>query len=203
VQAAAAQPGAQHVQLGLRHRALEPEHEPIVVQPRVIDPVGVGDQRVGQRAQIQQPVPVGVAPRQPRYLDPEHDPDPPQPDLGDQPLEPVAPVAALGRPALVLVDHDHLRGVPAQRDRPLNQLILALATLGVALDLRHRRLAHVHVRPALQVLTLDHAHRPSSRWLRIRAIARASSRRIRSCAAGENDSHTRSIDPGPSSGRAS
>ena len=162
VQAAAAQPGAQHVQLGLAHRALQPEHEPVVVQPRVIDPVGVGDQRVGQRAQIQQPVPVGVAPRQPRDLDPEHDPDPPEPDLGDQPLEAVAPVGALGRPALVLVDHDHLRGVPAERDRPLDQLVLALAALGVALDLRHRRLAHIHVRLALQVLTLDLAHRCSS-----------------------------------------
>jgi hypothetical protein len=33
VQAAAAQAGAQHVQLGLGHRPLEPEHEPIIVQP--------------------------------------------------------------------------------------------------------------------------------------------------------------------------
>ena len=53
VQAAAAQPGAQNVQLGLGHRALQTEHQPVIVQPRVIDAVGVGDQRVGQRAQIQ------------------------------------------------------------------------------------------------------------------------------------------------------
>jgi len=203
VQAAAAQPGTEHVQLGLGHRALQPEHEPIVVQARMVDPVRVGDQRVGQRAQIEQPVPVGVAARQPRDLDPEHDPDPSQPDLGDQPLETVAPVAAFGRSALVLVDDDHLPGRPAERDRPLDQLVLALAALAVALDLRHRRLAHVHVRPALQVLTLDPAHRSSSRSLRMCAIARANSRRIRSCAAGDNDSHIRSIRSGPSRGRAS
>ena len=171
------------------------------MQPRVVDPVRVGDQRVGQRAQIEQPVPIGVAPRQPRDLDPDHDPDPAQTDLSDQPLEAVAAVNALARPALIL-GHDHLRCRPAERDRPLDQLVLALPALAVALDLRHRRLARIHVRPAREMLTLDPAH-PCSHWVRTRAIARASRRRIRSCAAGENDSHIRSIRPGPSTGRAS
>jgi hypothetical protein len=173
------------------------------MQRRVVDAVGVGDQRVGQRAQIQQLVPGGVVASQPRDLDPEHDPHPPEADLGDQPLEPIARVDTLARPALVLIDHDHLRDAPAERHRALDQLVLALPALSVALDLRHRRLAHVDVRPALQVLTLDLAHRCSSVTLRTRAIARASSRRIRSCAAGGSDSHIRSIRFGPSSGRAS
>ena len=37
---------------------------------------------------------------------------------------------------------------PAERDRPVGQLILTLAALGVVLDLRHRRLTHIHVRLA-------------------------------------------------------
>jgi hypothetical protein len=179
VQAPAAQPGLEHVQLRLGHRALESEHEPVVVQPRVVDAVGVGDQRVGQRAQIQQLVPGCVVARQPRDLDPEHDPDPTEPDVGDQPVEPVAPVGALARLPLVAVDHDYIGGMPAERDRTVDELVLALATLDVALDLRHRRLTHVDVCLALQVLRFDPAHRSSS-WLRMRAIARPSSRRIRS-----------------------
>ena len=161
------------------------------MQPGVVDPVGVGDQRVSQRAQIQQLVPVGVPSREPRDLDPEHDPDPAQADVSDQPLEAVAPIGALPRAAEVGVDDYHLAGVPAERDRPLAQLVLALQALGVVLDLRHRRLAHVYVCLALQVLTLDLAHCSSCR-LRMRAIARANRRRTRSCASGENDSHIRS-----------
>ena len=49
---------ADQVQLGLRHRALEPEQQPVVEIARRVDPVGVGDQRPRQRAQIQQLMPV-------------------------------------------------------------------------------------------------------------------------------------------------
>jgi hypothetical protein len=95
-------------------------------------------------------------------------------------------------------------GAPAERDRALGQLILTLEALGVALNLRKRALAHVHVRRAGKVLTLDPAHpRISSASLRMRAIAAASSRRIRSRASGPNDSHTASIGPDPATGRAS
>jgi hypothetical protein len=45
---AAVQPGAQHVQLGFGHRALESQREPVVEQPGMVDTVGVGQQRVGQ-----------------------------------------------------------------------------------------------------------------------------------------------------------
>ena len=54
------QAGLDQVQLGLRHGALEPEHEPVIEIGRVIDAVSVGDQGVGDRAQIQQLIPVGV-----------------------------------------------------------------------------------------------------------------------------------------------
>ena len=99
------QPGPDQVQLGLAHRALEPEHEAVVEIARVIDPVGVGDQRVGQRAQIQQLIPVGVVAGQPRHLDAEHDPDLAQADIGDQVLEPVPRRRLRTGAAQVGVDH--------------------------------------------------------------------------------------------------
>src|SRR4029453_4813703 len=80
--------------------------------------------------------------------------------------------------------------------------VLALAAGRVALDLRHRRLAHVHVRLALPVLPFDRTHhRSSPTSLKTRAIATASNRKIRSCAAGENDSHLPPIRSRPSNGR--
>lgn len=101
VQAPATQPRLEHVQFGFGHRALQAEHESVVVQPRVIDAVRVGDQRVGQRAQVKQLIPRRVVASQSGDLDPEHDPDPPEPDLGDQSVESVASVGALARLALV------------------------------------------------------------------------------------------------------
>src|SRR6516164_6234752 len=50
----------------------------------------------------------------------------------------------------------------AERDRSLDELVLALATLDVVLDLRHRRLADIHARLAVKMLTLNLvAHRCS------------------------------------------
>jgi hypothetical protein len=63
------------VQLGLAHGALQAEHQPVVELGRMVDPVRVRDQRVGQRGQVEQLVPVGVVAGQPGHLDPEHDPD--------------------------------------------------------------------------------------------------------------------------------
>ena len=60
VQDAAAQPRPQHVQLGLAHRSLEPEQQPIIKFTRIVDAVFVEDQRAGQRTNLEQPV-EGVA----------------------------------------------------------------------------------------------------------------------------------------------
>jgi hypothetical protein len=88
----------------------------------------------------------------------------PSPTSATSPLEAIARASgALGRPAMMLIDHDHLRGLTAERDRPRNRLVLALAALGVALDLRRRRLAHTR-RPYTAGADPDLAHRCSSRW---------------------------------------
>ena len=71
----AVEAGAQDVQLGLGHGALHAQQQPVVEQPRVVDAVGVGDQRVGHPGQVQQPVPVGVVAGQPGHLQRQHDPD--------------------------------------------------------------------------------------------------------------------------------
>ena len=152
---AALQAGADEVQLGLRHRALEPEQQPVVEVAGVIEPVLVADQRARQRADLEQPVPVGVVARQPRDLEPEHDPGPAQADLGDQLLEALAVGRRGAGLALVGVDHDDPLGRPAERDRALAQRVLALGGLGVQGHLAQRRLAHIQERGPREVLGGD------------------------------------------------
>ena len=84
----AAQPGADEVQLGLAHRAFEAEQQPVIELAGVIEPVLVADQGARQRADLQQPVPVGVVAGQAGDLQAEHDPGPAHADVGDQALEP-------------------------------------------------------------------------------------------------------------------
>ena len=61
---AAEQASAQDMQLGLAHGALQPEQQPVVEHRRVIDAVGIADEGVGETAEIEQAVPVGVVPGQ-------------------------------------------------------------------------------------------------------------------------------------------
>ena len=110
---------------------LRPSSSRSLNSPRVIEPVLVADQRAGQRADLQQPVPVGVVAGQPGDLQAEHDPGPAHADLGDQALEPFPVGGRRAGLALVDVDDDDLVGGPAQRDRPLPQRVLAGGGLGV------------------------------------------------------------------------
>ena len=147
----ALQPGAQHVQLRLGHRALQPQQQAVVERPGVIQPVGVADHRVGHAAQIQQPVPVDVVARQAGYLQAEHQPGVPERDLRRQPREPRAlrhPGA--GDPEIV-VDHHHLLAREPELDRALDQRVLAGGRLDVSLELRLRGLPEIHERLAAQM----------------------------------------------------
>lgn len=54
----------------------------------MIDAVGIADQRVGEPAQIDEAMPVGVVARQTRDLKPEHEADVTERDLGGQARKP-------------------------------------------------------------------------------------------------------------------
>lgn len=155
VEDAAAQTGSQHVQLRLTHRALETQQQAVVEVGRVVDTVLVEDERVGQGADLQQPVPVGRIASQPRHLQTEHDASVAEPDLGDQLLEALAIPRRGARQSQVGVDDDDALLRPAQSQGALAQGILALGTLAVFEDLSHRRLSHIQVGIAPQVTRGD------------------------------------------------
>ena len=70
------------MQFGFRHSALEPEHQSIVEQARMINPVGIADEGVGDATQVEQAIPVGIVARQARDLQSQYDADLPESDLG-------------------------------------------------------------------------------------------------------------------------
>jgi len=139
------------MQLSLGHGAFQAEQQPVVELAGIIEPVLVADQRRAQRADLQQPVPVGVVTGQPGHLQAEHDPGPAHADLGDQVLE-AFPVGGAGAGvALVDIDGDDLGRGPAQRGGPLPQRVLPGGGLGVVEDLLEGGLADIQVGVAGQV----------------------------------------------------
>ena len=157
------EPGAHDVQLGLAHRALEPEQQPVVVERRVVDAVAVGDQRAGEGADLEQLVPVAAGPGEPRHLEPEHQADVAEPDLGHQALE-ARP--ALGRgagAAEVVVDDADARPRPAQPAGPLGEPVLQRRGLAVLLELLQRGLADVDDGQPVKMAGLDLARQHQAR----------------------------------------
>ncbi len=81
---AAVEAGAQDVKLRLAHRALEPEKQPVVEESGVINAVGIADQRVGQAAKVDQPIPVGIVAGQPGDLQAQDQAEVSEGDFGGQ-----------------------------------------------------------------------------------------------------------------------
>ena len=153
------------MQLRLAHRSLEPEQQAVVEVGGVVDAVLVEDQRVGQRADLEQPVPVGGVARQARDLQPEHDSGASHAHLGHQLLKPRAVHRRGARLTEIGVDDDDLLTRPPERYRALAEAVLALGALGVLEHLPYGRLPYIEVGAARQVTGADLpvrfvAHRP-------------------------------------------
>ena len=146
----AEQAGAQDVQLGLAHRALQPKQQAIVEVGRVVEAVLVEDQRVRERADLEQAVPVGRAAGEARDLEAEHHPDLAEAHGGDQLLEAFAVRVGAGETLVAVDDHDAFAR-PAEGHGALAQGVLALRALRVLEDLPERALAHVEVGQSLEV----------------------------------------------------
>ena len=148
------------VELSLADGALQPQQQPVVMLGRVIDAVQVTQQRSGQRAQLQQLMPLPARPGQPGHLDAQHDAHMIQPHLRHQPREPRTRISPRSRMPQVLVDHQHPRRRPPQRDRALGQPVLQPRGLGMVLHLSRGGLADIDRRQAITMPGLDLALSP-------------------------------------------
>src|SRR4029077_15674192 len=75
------------MQLSLPHGALETEQQSIVEHRGMIDAVGIADEGVGEAAQIEQAIPIGVVPGEAGDFEAEHDADMAEGDFSGEPGE--------------------------------------------------------------------------------------------------------------------
>jgi hypothetical protein len=127
------------VQLGLAHRAFEPEQQAIIVVRRIVEPVQVGDQRAKEGTQFQQLVPIPVGPRQAGHLDPQDQAHVIEADLGHQALEAGPAIGRGGGAAEIVVDDQDALRCPSQGLGALNQSVLQARRLLMGQHLLGRR----------------------------------------------------------------
>jgi hypothetical protein len=141
-------PGPQHLELCLGHGALEAQQEPVIEHAGMVDAGLVGDQGVGDPAQIEQAIPLGRGAGQPGDLQRQHDPDLPERYLHGQLGEPGTGRQPGPADTQVSVDDTDRRARPAKLRSPSRQVVLAQRGLTVALNLDERGLAAVDDRRA-------------------------------------------------------
>src|ERR1700722_6724901 len=111
---AAIEAGANDVQLGFAHGAFQAQQQTIVKQRRVIDSIIVADQCVGDAAEFQQAIPVGVVASQARDLQAQNDTHAGQCDFAGQASKAGALVGAGAGQSEVFIDDDNLFFGPPQ-----------------------------------------------------------------------------------------
>src|SRR5262245_63809343 len=114
---AAVETGSEHMQLGLAHRPLQPEQQTVVEQRRMIDAVGIPDQRVGEAGKIDEAMPVGVVAGEPRHLETEHEADAGERNLSSETSEAGSCNRTGAGKAEVLVDDENAILGPAELAR--------------------------------------------------------------------------------------
>jgi len=143
---------AQDMKFCLRHDALQAENQAIVEERRMIDAVAISHQSIGNAAQIEQAIPVGIVACQARDFQSEHDSRAAHSNFCSQVREAGALDPSRTRPAQIFIDDDHLFSGPAQLADFFHQVILASRGLAVVFDLRGAGLTDVDIGAALDMI---------------------------------------------------
>ena len=99
----------QHMQLGFAHRALEPQQQAVIEVGGIVEAILVENERLTQRTDLQQTMPIARIPSESRDLEAHDYADTAQADVGDESLE-AAPFARRcpRQPEVLIDDHDLL-----------------------------------------------------------------------------------------------
>jgi hypothetical protein len=143
------------MELGFAHRAFQAQQQTIVEQRRVVDAIIVADQCVGDAAEFQQAIPVGVVAGQARDLEAQNDSHVGQRHFAGQRSEAGALVGTGAGQPEVFIDDDHLLSGPTQLAGFVGQGVLASCGFPVMLHLGWRGLANVNESGSLCVGRFD------------------------------------------------
>src|SRR5262245_45211679 len=102
------------MQLRLAHRSFQAEQQTVVEQGRMIDAVGIPDQRVGETGEVDEAVPIGVVAGEPRHLETEHEPNMGERNLSSETREAGSCNRTGAGKAEVLVDDENAILGPAE-----------------------------------------------------------------------------------------
>ena len=121
----------------------------------MIEAIGVGDQRSGERAEVEQTIPIGIVACQARDLETQDDADPAHGDFGGHMGEAgTAGGLGAGKPQIIIDDRDG-GPRPSQAESLVDQRILTTGGLGVVLDLGQRRLSNIDESGATDMVGAD------------------------------------------------
>jgi len=110
---------------------------------------------MGDRTDLQEPMPVGAVTREARNFQPHDDSRLAQSDLGNEPLKAFPFAGGLAALTLIVVDDNDAILRPAERYGPATQSVLALGALRVFQNLAQRGLTDIEIGGALEVFGAD------------------------------------------------
>src|SRR6266568_4769436 len=117
-----------------------------MIEPRVVEPLAVGNERTKDRADFQQLIPIAIVARQARGIKAEYQTDARQANLGEQSLKATTRLGLRSRFAQILINEFHPLAWPPQCNRSFHQRVLEIGALRVAGRLHEGRLSNVDVR---------------------------------------------------------
>ena len=115
----------QKVKLRFAHHPAQSQQQPIIVVPRVIQPILIGQQRPEDRADLNELMPVLIGPRDPAHLGSQNDPHVVQADFRQQPLETEPTFGRGAATSLIFIDDFDMITGPAELHGLMHQCILS------------------------------------------------------------------------------
>ena len=112
------------MQFRLRHRSLQSEQQTVIIVRRIIHAVGIGNQSVEQRANLQELIPIPAGAGQARHLHTKHQSDVPEPNFRHQPLKADPALGRASRPAKIVINDDDRLPSPSEIEGPVRKGIL-------------------------------------------------------------------------------
>src|SRR5262245_15194205 len=104
----------QPMEFGFAHRAAKPQEQPIIILARVIDPILVNDESIGEGTDLNEAIPITTRTGQAGGFQTDHRACPSKPHFGNEMLKAGPPDGRSARLALVLVDDDNQMFWPPQ-----------------------------------------------------------------------------------------
>jgi hypothetical protein len=126
-------------------RSIQTEQKPVIEVGWIVNPIFIEDEGARKGTQLDQPVPIGGIPRQPRHFKSHHHAHLAESNLADKSLKSV-PTGRLGAGfAEIAIEDVNTFQRPSQRHGAIAQCVLALRALSVLQYLARRGLADVEV----------------------------------------------------------